>query len=294
MRPAPDAAGQQPVTLVLRPISSPLPLGFLALFTGSVLLSAVQLRWIPGTQSHFVAIGVLGIVVPLQLVSCVFGFLGRDPAFGTGMGVLSGTWAAAGVSLLAAPPGQVEPALGVVLITAATALLVPTVVGALGKVLVALVMGGASARFAITGVYELTGSSAWEHSCGIMGIVVAAAAGYAALAFELEGAPGAGRAAHRPPGPQPARGLRSPDGPDRRPACPTKPVSGNSSRARLTTPWSRRCHITCGNTGASLACTGPARATGGRPWPSTRCSCSSRGLPCLPVHRDSTSSTNTH
>lgn len=124
MRPAPDAAGQQPVTLVLRPISSPLPLGFLALFTGSVLLSAVQLRWIPGTQSHFVAIGVLGIVVPLQLVSCVFGFLGRDPAFGTGMGVLSGTWAASGVSLLAAPPGQVEPALGVVLITAATALLV--------------------------------------------------------------------------------------------------------------------------------------------------------------------------
>lgn len=190
MRPGPDAAGQQPVTVVLRPISSPLPLGFLALFTGSVLLSATQLRWIPGTQSHVVAIGVLGIVVPLQMVSSVFGFLGRDPAFGTGMGVLGGTWATTGVSLLTAPPGRPEPALGVVLITAATALLVPTVAGALGKVLVALVMGGASARFAMTGAYELTGSSAWAYSCGIVGLVVAALAGYAALAFELEGALG--------------------------------------------------------------------------------------------------------
>ncbi len=185
-----EITGQPPVTVVLRPISSPLPLGFLALFTGSLLLTAVQLHWITAGQSSSVAIGVLGIVVPLQVVGCVFGFLGRDPACGTGMGVLAGTWAATGVSTVVSPPGRAEAGLGIVLVTAAGALLIPTVIGAVGKVVVAVVMGGAAARFAISGGYELTGSPAWEHSSGVAGIVVAALAGYAALAFELEGALG--------------------------------------------------------------------------------------------------------
>jgi hypothetical protein len=190
MAPSRSDTAQLPVTVTLRPISSPLPLGFLALLTGSILLSALQLRWVPAIQAHPVAIGVLGIVVPLQLVGCVFGFLGRDPACGTGMGVLGGTWAATGVSLLVSPPGRAEGGLGVVLVTAAAALLVPTAVGATSKLLVALVMGGAAARFAISGAYELTHSPTWEHSSGIAGIVVAALAGYAAAAFEFEGALG--------------------------------------------------------------------------------------------------------
>lgn len=190
MHPDRDETGWPPVDVVLRPITSPLPLGFLALFTGSLLLSALQLHWIPDTQSHLVAIGVLAIVAPLQLVGCVFGFLGRDPACGTGMGVLSGTWAATGVSTLVTRPGHAEAGLGVVLVVAAGALLVPTAVGAISKVLVALVMGGAAARFAINGGYELTGARAWEHSSGIAGIAVAALAGYAAAAFDLEGALG--------------------------------------------------------------------------------------------------------
>ncbi|HKN97990.1 MAG TPA: hypothetical protein VJX10_12795 [Pseudonocardiaceae bacterium] len=190
MGPDRDGTGRPPVDVVLRPISSPLPLGFLALFTGSLVLSAVQLRWIPGAQSHLVAIGVLAIVVPLQLVGCVFGFLSRDPACGTGMGVLAGTWAATGVSMLATQPGHAEAGLGIVLVAAAGALLVPTAVGAISKVLVAVVMGGAAARFAISGGYELTGAPAWEHSSGIAGIAVAAVAGYAAVAFEVEGALG--------------------------------------------------------------------------------------------------------
>lgn len=185
-----SAARRSPAGVALRPISSPLPLGFLALFTGSLLLSAQQLHWIPATQSHPLAVGVLAITVPLQLVGCVFGFLARDPACGTGMGVLGGTWAATGVSIVTSPPGHAEAGLGVVLVVAAGALLVPTAVGAVSKVLVALVIGGAAARFAISGGYELSGSPAWEHSSGITGVVVAGLAGYAAVAFELEGALG--------------------------------------------------------------------------------------------------------
>ena len=171
--------------VVLRPIGSPLPLGLLALFIGSLLLSAVQSRWFVPTHSHVVAIAVLAIVVPLQLLGCVLGLLDRDPSFGAGMGVLSGTWAAIGVSTLVTAPGRVSAGLGVVLVVAAGALLVPAA-GAAGKAVLAVVVTGAAARFAISGGYELTGSPAWAHASGIAGVVVAALAAYGALAFELE------------------------------------------------------------------------------------------------------------
>jgi succinate-acetate transporter protein len=171
--------------VVLRPIGSPLPLGLLALFIGSLVLSAVQLRWFQPAHAHVAAIAVLAIVVPLQLLGCVFGLLDRDPACASGMGVLSGTWAVTGVATLLAAPGGVQAGLGVVLIIAAGALLVPAA-GAASKAVLTVVLGSAAIRFAISGGYELTGSPVWAHASGIAGIVVAALAGYAALAFELE------------------------------------------------------------------------------------------------------------
>jgi succinate-acetate transporter protein len=177
--------GSSAARVVLRPIGSPLPLGLLALFVGSLLLSAVQLRWFQPTHAHVIAIAVLAIVVPLQLLGCVFGLLDRDPACATGMGLLSGTWAATGVSTVVGPPGGVQAGLGVVLVIAAGALLVPAA-GAASKAVLTVVLAGAAIRFAISGGYELTGSQVWAHASGIAGIAVAALAVYAALAFELE------------------------------------------------------------------------------------------------------------
>jgi hypothetical protein len=64
-------------------------------------------------------------------------------------------------------------------------MLVPAV-GASGKLVAATVMALAAARFGLTGLYELTGSSGWKHTAGITGLVLAIAAFYAATAFELE------------------------------------------------------------------------------------------------------------
>ncbi|HWC79651.1 MAG TPA: hypothetical protein VG756_06770 [Pseudonocardiaceae bacterium] len=174
--------------VVLRPIGSALPLGFLALFVGSLLLSAIQLHWTPVAQTHEIAIGVLCFVVPLQALGTVFGLLARDPVCATGLGVLGGTWLAAGLLLLLGAPGVPSPGLGVLLVAAAAALLVPTGTAAAGKVLAAIVIGGAAARFAISGVYQLSGSAAGQQAAGIAGVVVAGLAGYGALAFELESA----------------------------------------------------------------------------------------------------------
>ena len=46
---APDTRTGEP-RVVLRPLATPLPLGFLALLLATVPLSAVQLGWIPPTE----------------------------------------------------------------------------------------------------------------------------------------------------------------------------------------------------------------------------------------------------
>ncbi len=73
--------------VVLRPIATPLPLGFLALFVATLSFSAVQLSWIDTSQGHIVALPALTLTVPLQLIASVMGFLARDPVAATGMGM---------------------------------------------------------------------------------------------------------------------------------------------------------------------------------------------------------------
>jgi hypothetical protein len=49
-------------------------------------------------------------------------------------------------------------------------------------------MGLAATRFAVTGIYEATGSPARKLAAGVAGLVLAAAALYAAAGFKLEDA----------------------------------------------------------------------------------------------------------
>jgi uncharacterized protein len=179
---------QDATRIVLRPIASPLPLGFLGLVVGSLLISALQLHWVAATQRHELAIGLLAFTVPVQLIACLYGFLCRDVVASTGLGVLGGTWATLGVSLLTSPSGTTDPGLGIMLVVAAGALLVPATAALTSKVVAALVLMLAAARFAITGGYELTGAAVWQYASGVCGIVVAGVAVYAALAAEVDSA----------------------------------------------------------------------------------------------------------
>ncbi|MBC7273668.1 MAG: hypothetical protein H5T76_34055 [Streptomyces sp.] len=171
--------------IVLRPVGTPLPLGFLALGLATTVFSALQLDWLGAADGTAVARAVLVFTVPLQVLASVFGYLCRDPVAGTGMGVLAGTWAAVCVITLGSPPGAHSDALGTVLLAAAVAMLVPTAAAG-GKLVAAAVMGVSAVRFAVTGIAEITASSAWETTAGVIGLVLAALALYAALGFELE------------------------------------------------------------------------------------------------------------
>lgn len=131
----------------------------------------------------------LAFTVPLQLVAAVFGFLTRDPVAATGMGVLAGTWAVAGFATSAVPPGTSSKGLGVLLLVGAAALLVPAA-AASTKLVPAAVIATSALRFAVTGISELSGSGAWRAAAGVVGLLLALLAVYAALALELEGARG--------------------------------------------------------------------------------------------------------
>jgi succinate-acetate transporter protein len=173
--------------VVLRPLATPLPLGFLGLFAATLSFSAVQLGWIAKTEGSTVALGILVLTVPAQLIASVMGFLARDPVAATGMGILAGTWAAITLATLTSPPGATSEGLGVILIAAAAAMLVPALAGH-AKVIASAVMILSAARFAVTSLAEITGEKPWMTAAGWTGVVLAALSFYAALAFELEGA----------------------------------------------------------------------------------------------------------
>ncbi len=174
-----------PYRITLRPIANPLPVGMLALLVSTTSVAALQLGWIPSSQSVAVGRVVVVLALALQLPGAAFGFLARDPAAGTGMAVLGGTWLAIGATLTLTPPGSTSPGLGIALVAAAVALLVP-VVASLAKPVTVLVLVLSALRFAVTGVVQLGAPSPWTAVAGTLGVVLGVAALYAAAAFELE------------------------------------------------------------------------------------------------------------
>jgi succinate-acetate transporter protein len=183
-----DRSFEDATRVVLRPIGNPLPLGFLALAGGTLLLSGLQLGWLGLDDTKPVALILLAFVFPLQLVASIFGFLGRDVVAGTGMGVLAGTWLAIALVTLEGTAGSTSDALGLFLILAAAAMLVPAITAAAGKLVATAVLTTTSVRFAATGVFQLNASSTWADIAGVVGLLLCAVALYAALAMSLEDA----------------------------------------------------------------------------------------------------------
>lgn len=174
--------------VMLRPIGNPLPLGFLALAAATLVVSGLQLEWLAPADGRDVALILIAFVFPLQLVTSVFGYLARDVVAGTGMGVLAGAWLSIGLVMLTSPPGSVSDALGLFLLLAALAMLVPAAAATTGKLVPALVLATTAVRFAATGLYQLTESDGWKTAAGVIGLVLCALAVYAALAMALEDA----------------------------------------------------------------------------------------------------------
>ncbi len=179
-------SAQQATRIVLRPIATPFPLGFVALATASLLVAGMELGWFTSADTPMVAIVLIAFSFPLQLVASVFGFLGRDTVAATGFGVQGATWLIVGIDLLVTPAHHTSRPLGVFLLAAATWVLICAAGSALGKLGPAAVLILTSLRFLLTGLHELTASSVLGHAAAIVGLILVAAAAYVAGALEVE------------------------------------------------------------------------------------------------------------
>ncbi len=172
--------------IVLRPIATPFPLGFLALATASLLVAGKELGWFTSGDTPMVAIVLIAFAFPLQVIASVFGFLGRDTVAATGFGIQGATWLIVGIDLLLTPVHHTSHPLGVLLLAAAAWVLICALGSTLGKLAPAAVLMLTSLRFLLTGLHELTASTALGHAAAIVGLILVAAAAYVAAALEVE------------------------------------------------------------------------------------------------------------
>jgi succinate-acetate transporter protein len=183
----PSRDSLQAARVFLRPIADPFALGFLGLAGATLTVSGLELGWIPADQRLQVALITMTFAPVLQVIGCVFGFLGRDPVAATGMGALALTWEVIGLTLLVSSPGSHSEALGTLLFLSAAAMLLSATTAGMSKIVPATVLGVAGLRFLVTALYEVMGSSSVETAAGVIGCVLAALSLYAAFALELEG-----------------------------------------------------------------------------------------------------------
>ncbi|MER6028821.1 GPR1/FUN34/YaaH family transporter [Streptomyces sp. NPDC001851] len=172
--------------IMLRPLASSLPLGFFAFGTGSVLLTAVQLSWVPLAQSRPLMLLILVFVVPLQLLSGIFAFLARDSGAACGLSVLGCAWAGSALVILSGPPGQPSPGLAVFLLSIAPLMLLLAAAAVPGKPLFSALLLIGACRFVLTGVHEAGGAAVLRTAAGWTGVALAVFALYGGFALLLE------------------------------------------------------------------------------------------------------------
>jgi len=178
------------ITIALRPVGAPLPIGLYALAAASLVLAGLQLGWIAPAEGKSVALVLLGFAFLGQLLASVLSFLSRDGTVGTTMAVLALSWLVIGLVMFRSPPGRTSDALGLFLIFTATAMLLNAATVVSTKVVAAGVFLVAALRFLATAVYELTDAVGWERTSGVLGLILFLLAIYAAFAAELEDALG--------------------------------------------------------------------------------------------------------
>jgi succinate-acetate transporter protein len=152
----------------------------------SFLDSGLELHWIKHSQALQIGLVLVAVPFTLQLITCVLSYLARDGAAGATLGVLATTWLGLGLIHVTSPGSRLSGGLGLLLLIAGGCVALSATVVGTAKPLPALVFLTAALRFELSGIYQLSAGSAWEHAAGIIGLVVCGLSAYCVLAFELE------------------------------------------------------------------------------------------------------------
>ena len=169
--------------IVLRPIGSPMPLGFFTVAIDSVLFSALQWGLLPATDRRAAALIVFPAFV-VQTIVGIFAFLGRDSIAATLMMSFATTWLIDALVFYVNPAGAAD-ALGIFFIVFAV-FAAFMLASALPKRALAAVLVVAVPRFLISGIAEITGSPGVAQAGAVLGFLLTAVAMYTAFALLME------------------------------------------------------------------------------------------------------------
>ncbi|HZU82319.1 MAG TPA: GPR1/FUN34/YaaH family transporter [Polyangiaceae bacterium] len=172
--------------IMLRPVASPLPLGFFAFGIGLALTSTLDMGLLAPSETRHVALLLLAFVAPLELFAAALAFFARDTAAGTTLGLFGASWVALALSLLATTPGAPNPALGVFLFADAGAMALLAISATAAKPFFSALLTLACARFVLTGLAEVGLGHGLRFAAAIVGWCDTALAFYGAVALLLE------------------------------------------------------------------------------------------------------------
>ena len=173
--------------IVLRPIGSPLPLGFFTVAIDNVVVSALQWGVLPAIDRRAVALIVFPAFV-VQVIVGIFALGARDSIAGTLMLSFATSWLVDTLVLYLNPQGAAV-ALGIFYVVFGVFVLF-MLASALLKRALAAVLLVAGPRFLVAGVAELTGNHAVSQAGAVLGFLLAAVALYTAFALLMEDARG--------------------------------------------------------------------------------------------------------
>jgi uncharacterized protein len=186
---ASNAAGSR-VRVVLRPVAGATSLGLFGLAGAALALSGLQLGWVPVQNAAQVGIVLVAFAFPAQVITGLLSFWARDGATATVMSILGLSWLVIGTVTITSAPGARSEALGLFLVLSAVAVGLTGITAGLTKYVMAIVLMTASVRFLLTGLFQLFGGEGWKTASGLLGLLLALLAVYAAWATELEDATG--------------------------------------------------------------------------------------------------------
>ncbi|MFE6870117.1 hypothetical protein ACFVFS_26620 [Kitasatospora sp. NPDC057692] len=167
----------------LRPIASPMPLGFFTVAISSAVTSSMQLGLIDSAHRQAVALTVFSAFV-LQLLVAILAFGARDVIAATLMGAFAGAWLANGLVTSTDVQGGAQ-VLGVMNLAFTVFAALMASVARPKRVLWLLLMV-AVPRYFTAGLFGVSGVEWLGQVAGALGMVLAAVAMYAAHALMLE------------------------------------------------------------------------------------------------------------
>jgi uncharacterized protein len=181
--PASGVLGPPGLRIVLRPMASPMPLGFYTVAIANVLVASLQLGIIGAGERRDVALLILPAFA-IQLIVGIACIAARDSIAATLMASFAGTWLADALFYLFGTPGS-SSAYAVFSFTFCV-FVAMLAVAARPKAALFAVLVVASPRFLVSGLAAATGNADVSKAAGCLGFLLAAVAIYTAFALLIE------------------------------------------------------------------------------------------------------------